>query len=237
MRALIPLVLVLLAGWFVVRPQPEWPIPARADLGVLSVDPAPLRSLNPTPTILDVGGAPLSCNQCHALFESGERQRLPIGQHQDVVLDHGRNDNCLSCHDQADRELLRSSSGRIVAFEDAQLLCADCHGPTFRDWELGIHGRTMGSWDSARPEQRRLECIECHDPHAPAFDPLPTFPGPRTLRMGNAAVSEVHAGVRNPLRLWSTSAQHDDAESHEDGEAHDDDQHDGEQDEGEHDDG
>ncbi|RKY14778.1 MAG: hypothetical protein DRQ55_20340, partial [Planctomycetota bacterium] len=214
MRALIPVVLFALAGWFAVRPSPEWPIPARADLGDLVVDASPLRKLDPSPGVIDVGGAPLRCNDCHALFESGERQRTPIGQHQDVVVDHGSNDNCLACHDSDDRSLLRTSGGVRVAFGDTVLLCAGCHGTTWRDWEAGIHGRTNGYWDQTRGEQKRLLCVECHDPHRPAIRGLRLFPGPNTLRMGDAALRDEHeGGIPNPLHTWKGHA----ARQHESG--------------------
>lgn len=203
MRALIPAILIGLALWFVLRDRPEWPLPPRADLAGMTVDAAPLRPLRQAPNRIDVGGASLRCSDCHALFDSGQRQKEPIGQHQDVRLDHGRNDNCLSCHDQHDRNLLRDSAGVSVPFEQSHLLCAGCHGPTWRDWETGIHGRTNGSWDASSGLQTRLTCIECHDPHAPAIRGLSLFPGPNTLRMGDRAVHDGdHGGQRNPLHQW-----------------------------------
>ena len=207
MRALIPIVLVALAGWFVVQPDPTWPIPEAADLGGLVVDSAPLRPADTDPGVIDVGGAPLRCNDCHALFESGERQRTPIGQHQDVVMDHGLNSNCLACHDQTDRSLFQASGGERLAFTDTVPLCASCHGPTWRDWEAGIHGRTNGYWDKTRGDPVRQTCIACHDPHAPAIGDLPAFPGPNTLRMGTAPEHrEATVPTRNPLHRWRDHA-------------------------------
>ena len=204
MRPVIPIVLLLLAAWFVARERPVWPVPPRADLGPLAVDATPLRPRDPRPGMLDVGGVELRCSDCHALFDSEAIQPRPLAQHTDVKLDHGLNDNCLNCHAGEDRNRYALYNGRLAGPSEVDQLCAKCHGTTWRDWQQGTHGRTNGSWDAASGEQRRLTCIECHDPHAPALGRLPTFPGPNTLRMGDVR-KQPHvsgAGRGNPLQAW-----------------------------------
>jgi hypothetical protein len=80
------------------------------------------------------------------------------------------------------------------------VLCAQCHGTTYRDWQRGMHGKTMGSWDKSSGKQRRLLCTECHNPHAPAYGRLAPLPGPRTLRM-NAGDEKDHQEGADPSPL------------------------------------
>src|SRR5436190_5125 len=56
-----------------------------------------------------------------------------------------------------------------------------CHGPTYRDWEIGIHGRKSGYWDKRLGAAVRQDCTSCHDPHSPAFPSLTPGPGPNPL--------------------------------------------------------
>ena len=96
-----------------------------------------------------------------------------------------------------------------MGYDQVQDLCASCHGPTYRDWEKGIHGRTNGYWDTSKGEQTRLVCTQCHDPHAPAFGKLVPLPGPNTLRMNDGGGPDPdyhHAPKHNPLILKSLSS-------------------------------
>ncbi len=127
------------------------------------------------------------------------------------MLDHGLNDRCLNCHDHENRDRLRLHGTKTIGFDDVQELCAKCHGPTFRDWELGIHGRTNGYWDEASGEARKLLCTECHDPHAPAFPDIAPLPGPNTLRMGNTKPSADHSHEEDRGPLARGMRAHSDA--------------------------
>ena len=104
--------------------------------------------------------------------------------HRDLVLKHGRNnrnDHCFNCHDPKNLEQLRAREGQAFKLTESTLLCASCHGPTYRDWSVGIHGRTTGFWDRRRGEIIRQDCTSCHDPHAPAFPSMKPGPGPNLL--------------------------------------------------------
>jgi hypothetical protein len=111
--------------------------------------------------------------------------------HQDLlVMAHGRNnrnDNCFNCHNSAKLNELVTREGLHLKFDQATALCASCHGPTFRDWEAGVHGRTSGYWDRSKGPITREECTSCHDPHAPAFPQLIPLPGPRPMHAPVAA--------------------------------------------------
>ncbi|PIV80843.1 hypothetical protein COW53_07535 [bacterium CG17_big_fil_post_rev_8_21_14_2_50_64_8] len=98
------------------------------------------------------------------------------------VLTHGGgNIWCLNCHDIEDRNKLVKLNGEKLTFNQSQLLCGECHGPALHDWELGIHGKTTGYWnlamDSGDVSIRKL-CVECHNPHAPAFASMQALPPP-----------------------------------------------------------
>ena len=99
-------------------------------------------------------------------------------------MEHGINSRCFNCHLRGDRNAFADYRGEPIPYDQPQMLCAKCHGPVYRDWTHGVHGRTNGYWDPARGPTHRLRCIECHDPHAPAFAAMKPAPGPHTLRMG-----------------------------------------------------
>ena len=94
---------------------------------------------------------------------------------------HGRNVQCFNCHDPENLDTLKTRDGRSLKWAESTQLCASCHGPTYRDWEIGIHGRVSGHWDRSRGPQQRVECASCHHPHAPQFPSLPPAPAPRGL--------------------------------------------------------
>jgi hypothetical protein len=205
---LIAVVFLGLVVWFLWGPNlaavPLEPA-VEVDRALLSTEA--LRHIQTDRPIVRMGGFDLNCMECHGLFESAEETRLPLTQHRDIALDHGLNDRCFNCHDRKNRNRLALRGGRTIPYSEVARLCAKCHGPTYRDWQQGTHGRTMGSWDQADPSMRRLRCSECHDPHAPAYDPLRPLPGPRTLRMGPGLPEHAGDPVEriDPLRKWRHS--------------------------------
>jgi hypothetical protein len=202
--ALIGPVFLVTAAWFIWGPQGK--VPPVAERVIVSADavrPATVREKTAEP-ILDVAGFDKKCQECHALFSSPTDAPLRLNQHRNIVQAHGMNDQCFNCHDREDRDRLALPRGRTISFAESERLCATCHGTTYRDWQRGMHGRTSGSWDASSGRQARLTCLDCHDPHAPAFAPMATLPGPNTLRMlGSGPPETVHAPSRNPLRQWS----------------------------------
>jgi hypothetical protein len=104
--------------------------------------------------------------------------------HKDIVMKHGRNnrnEHCFICHDSKNLEVLRVNEGQPFKLTEGSRLCGACHGPTYRDWEIGVHGRTAGFWDSKRGPIVRSDCTSCHDPHAPAFPSIKPGPAPHRL--------------------------------------------------------
>ena len=130
------------------------------------------------------------CYACHdqkkpVVVKVGENGEIVLPEeHKDLVIQHGRNkrnDHCYNCHDPAALNLLQTRDGHRFKFEESSHLCASCHGPTYRDWEVGIHGRVSGYWDREQGASTKQDCTSCHDPHAPAFPSLKPAPGPHPL--------------------------------------------------------
>ena len=127
---------------------------------------------------------------CYACHEKGKEPVIKIGpdlqviipeEHKDLQLRHGRfnrNANCYNCHDPKKLDQLRTKDGKTLTFSESTRLCASCHGPTYRDWEVGIHGRLNGYWDRQRGEATKKDCTSCHNPHAPMFPEIKPAPGP-----------------------------------------------------------
>lgn len=123
--------------------------------------------------------AGVSCMTCHSTREpdraNGVGRALPKTFHQGLAFAHAGM-SCLSCHHADDYDSLRLADGRKLAFRDSQQLCAQCHGPQTRDYLNGSHGGMTGYWDKSRGGRVRNACIDCHDPHAPAYPALiPVF--------------------------------------------------------------
>jgi len=153
-------------------------------------------------------GADLSDFDCYICHEKGKppplrydpNQNLIIPkEHSDIVMghgSHGRNNNCFNCHNENNLTLLQTRDGHEVTFTNSQLLCGSCHGPTLRDWEAGVHGRTSGFWDRDLGAVDRKLCVNCHNPHSPRFPGRQPAPGPHPLRRAlvsaSAAIESSH---------------------------------------------
>ncbi|MBI3849852.1 MAG: hypothetical protein HY298_06120 [Verrucomicrobia bacterium] len=194
------------------------------------VDPA---FTNPAPTrvsaaeLKQTGGdtSGLECNTCHELnkpvtlkFDAKGQVILPK-EHDDLVMHHGRNDrnnNCFNCHNPLNREELMTKDGHKLKIEESTRLCASCHGPTYRDWELGVHGRMSGYWDRALGPFTRLDCVSCHHPHAPIFASRPPAPGPHPLRPAAVPPNPQHSprGIKPPASVSVPAARIPQGESH-----------------------
>lgn len=116
------------------------------------------------------------CSQCHDKDTSNPTNRVLTEFHTNIVLRHDeKNRWCLDCHDFLDRDKLHLANGTKISFEESYLLCGQCHGPTYKDWRLGIHGKRTGYWNGPK---RYLLCVHCHWPHAPKFKALHPLPPP-----------------------------------------------------------
>lgn len=148
--------------------------------------------------------ADLSDFDCYACHEKGKPPVIRFDtnqviiipkEHSNIVMGHGshnRNNNCFNCHDELNLEQFQTRDGRELKLTDSTHLCGSCHGPTFRDWEGGAHGRTGGFWNKASGETTRRNCVECHNPHAPKFPGRQPAPGPHLLHPVAITAAESH---------------------------------------------
>jgi formate-dependent nitrite reductase cytochrome c552 subunit len=158
------------------------------------------------------------CYVCHdkgkpPVLRFDTNQNLIVAkEHPDIVMHHGsheRNNNCYNCHNEQNLELFQTKDKRELKLADSAPLCGSCHGPTYRDWEAGVHGRTSGYWDRTLGEidrknlgdidltnfgviDRKL-CVNCHNPHSPKFPGRKPAPGPHPLRANAQASTETES--------------------------------------------
>lgn len=124
----------------------------------------------------------LKCAACHSLRPS-KPENAKAGHldefHQGLWVAHGQL-SCISCHNPGDSySSLRLADGQAIPFAESIVLCAQCHGPQYRDYERGAHGGMTGYWDLKRGGRVRNHCQHCHDPHAPNYPKFNPAPPPR----------------------------------------------------------
>lgn len=168
-----------------------------------------LKFVDPAPTRVSIAenlkkGADASDYDCYLCHERNKPLKLKLdasgdvivpSEHKDIVMAHGshkRNNNCFNCHDENNLDQLQTRDGRQVKLTDLSplstpQLCGSCHGPTYRDWEAGVHGRTSGYWNRAMGDIQRLSCVSCHNPHSPKFPGRAPAPGPHRLHPAGSA--------------------------------------------------
>lgn len=219
LRALAVIALVLwgLAAVFVLLPTKD-PIPVFTPTLVLAedIDPSPRFTPMNDDAVALISVFERNCMECHRDLVDNDQPRTDINHYHDSVqMDHGLNGRCINCHDQKDRNKLVLRDGSTIGFSDSTLLCSNCHGPAYRQWQRGVHGKTLGYWDPEQGEQNRLQCVECHNPHSPHYDPMAPLPGPNTLRMGDQDTSGHGRGqTSSPLMRALLHESHGDTEGH-----------------------
>ncbi len=142
-----------------------------------SVDYQPIRGTF-KPLQLERSGFVFKCNECHKVFSSSLERKTLNAEHTDLKLNHGQNDHCFNCHNINNRDSYTAHDGSEIPSNQPALLCSKCHGLIYRDWQSGAHGRISGHWDTKQGEQTKVLCIQCHDPHSPAFPQIEPMPGP-----------------------------------------------------------
>lgn len=129
----------------------------------------------------------LSCSSCHdenkpVVVKLDAKGGILLSEaHKDILIQHGqssRNDHCFNCHNPRNLEELRAREGQSFKLTDSNPLCGSCHGPTFRAWEQGLHGRFTGFWDTTKGKRVREDCTSCHNPHTPRFPSIKAGPAP-----------------------------------------------------------
>lgn len=144
-------------------------------------DTSPVYPLKGTLSLHRDGDA-YECTMCHDEYRKETSFAAQQVEHADIEFAHGLNDHCLHCHNPKAPDVFIDHDGTEIPGDLSTMLCAKCHGTTYRDWGIGIHGREDGYWDRARGPAVKLTCIECHDPHAPKFPLMRPDPPPAISR-------------------------------------------------------
>lgn len=139
--------------------------------------------------LVDNLGRPITvaCANCHSLRKSDV---LPASTadldefHRGLTFAHGSL-RCASCHVPGRVDVVHLADGPEVPIDDAIQLCGQCHGPQLSSYTQGAHGGMNGHWDTSRGDRVKNHCVDCHDPHQPAFQPtVPVLPPKDRLAQG-----------------------------------------------------
>lgn len=115
------------------------------------------------------------CEDCHGAMPANPQPRELYSPHP-ATLDHGDGRMwCLDCHEAEDRNTLHTIAKEKVDFNNAQLICGQCHFQQQKDWYFGAHGKRASNWQG---ERSLYNCTHCHNPHAPAVRPRAPEPPP-----------------------------------------------------------
>ncbi len=124
------------------------------------------------------------CLDCHEWAESDLTPRRLKEPHDNFRLKHGLHGKgefwCFTCHHLEGDGGLRTLEGLKLSFDEAYIVCTQCHSQESRDWYFGAHGKRMENWRGTR---KLLNCTACHYQHRPNLDARKPLAGP-TMRMG-----------------------------------------------------
>lgn len=214
-----------LAVVFAVLPTRDpIPVPERVKVSAEEIDPSPRFVPMKDDAVTVISVFERKCTDCHDSLVSSTTTRRDVNHYHDTVdMNHGLNGRCVNCHDQGDRNKLVLRDGGTVGFSQSTTVCSNCHGPAYRQWQRGVHGKTLDFWNADLGEPRKLECVECHNPHSPHYNPMAPLPAPNTLRMG---VQDPDGGAHatgddvSPLIRAQHRDAHGDEDHEEDGAEH-----------------
>ncbi len=124
------------------------------------------------------------CTNCHQWTLGDTRPRKLETPHDNFELKHGLHGKgkfwCMTCHNEDISRGLVTLEGDKVDYEDAYVVCSQCHALQARDWVYGAHGKRVGNWQGKR---QVLNCTACHYQHQPAIRVRSPMGGP-VVRMG-----------------------------------------------------
>jgi hypothetical protein len=112
------------------------------------------------------------CHRCHKVPLAQMKHDGKDGKpraHWNVKLKHADDQvmSCSTCHLQTDLNQLRTLENKPVSLDSSYRTCAQCHSKQASDWAGGAHGKRVGGW---APPRVAKTCVECHNPHGPAWD-------------------------------------------------------------------
>lgn len=124
------------------------------------------------------------CLDCHEWAESELTKRSLKEPHDNFKLEHGLHGKgefwCFTCHHLEGDGGLRTLEGLKLSFDEAYILCSQCHAQESKDWYFGAHGKRIENWSGTR---QILNCTACHYQHRPELETRKPLSGP-TMRMG-----------------------------------------------------
>lgn len=140
------------------------------------------------------------CSICHQFVTPNPEPRALSTSH--PSLEHGSGEFwCGACHNMQTPDKLSSATLNDVAFDDAHLVCGQCHASQLEDWQYGSHSRRVDYWQG-HPEL--YGCVHCHDPHAPAIKPRKPQPPPPV----RAGLARPENRIGDPARaVWERYAR------------------------------
>jgi hypothetical protein len=143
------------------------------------------------------------CGDCHDDAESDFTPRELAEPHDNFKLEHGLHGRgefwCFTCHRVKGAGGLKTLEKDKLGFDEAYVVCAQCHSQEARDWTFGAHGKRVEGWQG---ERTLLSCTVCHFQHRPAVparEPL----GPPPMRRGLERVPQPPPKV---VRVWERYA-------------------------------
>ncbi len=94
------------------------------------------------------------CANCHAWAKSNREPRKLQEPHDNIPLQHGLHGKgefwCFTCHHLDGNGGIQTLKGERLAFDDAYIVCAQCHPREARDWSFGAHGKRVENWGGER---------------------------------------------------------------------------------------
>ena len=140
------------------------------------------------------------CSQCHKFMTPNpEPRKLEAAPHP-AAMQHGAGRIwCLNCHLIDDRDYLHTLKNQKVDFDEAYLVCGQCHFNRQKDWYLGGHGKRAYNWQG---ERMIYSCTHCHDPHDPVTKPRE----PHKVPPVRAGLQRMPAADRDLRKVWERHA-------------------------------
>ena len=144
------------------------------------------------------------CSNCHTWTKSDPTPRDLKPPHDNFQLAHGLHGKgkfwCFTCHTLEGQGGLRTLEGQDLGFNEAYVLCSQCHVRQARDWVYGAHGKRAENWQGERVV---YNCTACHYQHNPAWKPRDALAGP-----------EMRMGLERPAH-WAPASQRTETATHE----------------------
>lgn len=144
------------------------------------------------------------CVNCHAkdLFPPNPQIRKLTAMHEEINLVHGEGRFwCTTCHNLYERDSLTSLKNSPIDFNEAYLLCGQCHQDKQQDFFFGGHGKRLSGWGEPRV---LANCTECHNPHVPQI----RFRKGRTAPVVRAGLKPMPLPEQEHDRFWPSNLDH-----------------------------